>query len=105
METMSDKYILNDLGEPIPALDLLAWAQWFETSNRKVAMTEISRGVKVSTVFLGLAHGFDGNSPILWETMVFGGPNNQEMDRCSGSRKQAEAMHEAMILKLKGAAE
>jgi hypothetical protein len=39
-------------------------------------------GVEVSTVFLGLDHDLSGNGPpILWETMVFGGPLDGHTDR------------------------
>lgn len=56
---------------------------------------------KISTVFLGLDHSFGSSSPVLWETMVFGGELDQEQDRCSGSREQAEAMHARMVEKVK----
>ena len=57
---------------------------------------------EVSTVFLGLDHQFGKGPPILWETMVFGGKHNHDQDRCSGSREQAEAMHQKMVNKVKG---
>lgn len=52
--------------------DLLKWAAWFETSDRRVAYTILNRrkGIYVSTVFLGLDHGFQG--PLWFETMIFG---------------------------------
>jgi hypothetical protein len=57
---------------------------------------------KVSTVFLGLDHSFsEDGPPILWETMVFGGELDQETDRCSGTREQAEAMHKKMCEQVK----
>jgi hypothetical protein len=42
-----------------------------------------------------------GNPVVLWETMVFGGKLDQEQDRCSGSREQAEAMHARMVERVK----
>ncbi len=57
---------------------------------------------KVSTVFLGLDHNFGDGPPILWETLVFGGPMNGQQTRCAGSREQAEAMHEKMVQLVKG---
>ena len=80
---MTDRYILNASGEPEPCEDLLTWAHWFETANRRVCH-DMDEGqgadaVRVSTVFLGLDHRFGGNGPpILWETMVFGGPLDGE---------------------------
>ena len=50
----------------------LIWARWFETADRRVALTEVS-GIRVSTVFLGLDYRFSGEGPplLLFETMTF----------------------------------
>lgn len=98
---MSDKYILNDRGEPELCGDLITWARWFEAASengaRKVARDRVGN-CEVSTVFLGLDHNFeDGGLPVLWETMVFGGELNGEADRCSGNRIDAERMHKKMV--------
>ncbi len=101
-EDMSDKFILNDKGELIPCTDLMAWAQWFETSRHsRIVKQEVIGESKVSTVFLSIDHSWLDKDPILWETMVFGGPLDQEQDRCGGNREQAEAMHERMVEKVK----
>ena len=53
--------------------------------------------IMVSTVFLGLDHGYNENGPpILFETLVFNGPLRDEMDRCA-TWDEAEAMHLAMV--------
>lgn len=62
--------------------------------ERRVALTEIG-SVQISTVFLGLNHAWDDGPPMLFETMVFGGPLSDEQDRCS-TYDEAEAMHERM---------
>jgi hypothetical protein len=66
-------------------VDLMTWAVWFEDiENRRIARTDISDSIWVSTVFLGLDHGFDeGGAPVLFETMIFGGPQNNELWRCA----------------------
>jgi hypothetical protein len=71
---MADHYILDENGKPRPA-DLMTWARWFETADRKVWRTALAQpaGVEVSTVFLGLDHSYGEGPPVLWETMVFGG--------------------------------
>jgi hypothetical protein len=96
------KYILNDNGNPVLEPDLIKWAMWFETAtNRRVAKEMIGE-VQVSTVFLGLDHNFCSKGPpIVWETMVFGGELDQETERCSGNREQAEAMHQDMVERVK----
>lgn len=99
------KYILDDDGNPQLEPDLIKWAMWFEKNldGRRVAVTEIGE-VKVSTVFLALDHGWGQGPPVLWETMVFGGEMDQEMNRCPGSREQAEAMHQDMVERVKAVA-
>lgn len=50
--------------------------------NRVVAKTQVYDGCNVSTVFLGLDHGYrPGDPPIVFETMVFGGPFDQDQER------------------------
>jgi len=67
---MSDRYKLVG-SEPIQVEDLLEWANWFEEADRQVAHDKVN-GHTVSTVFLGLDHGFgQGGPPVLFETMIF----------------------------------
>lgn len=95
--TGSGRYILDEKGRPVPEPDLLKWAMWFETANRSVGDETIG-GVRISTIFLALDHGWGGGPPVLWETMTFGpDPFHQERDRCSGSWEQAEAMHADVV--------
>lgn len=77
---MSDRYILDSHGEPIPCEDLIEWGKWMGVMDRHVALTKVY-GVRISTVFLGLDHNFYGGEPILFETMVFGGKHDQYQDR------------------------
>ena len=99
-------YILDKNGEPIPAT-MDVWAEWYEKDfpieKRRVARTKVGN-YTVSTVFLGLDHQWGKGPPVLWETMLFvkgKGHDEQDMERCSGSREQAEAMHERMVKKVK----
>ena len=60
--------------KPIP-VNLLTWGIWMEKSRaRVVKQTMLPGGVKVSTVFLGLNHGW-GGQVLLFETMIFQGEN------------------------------
>lgn len=64
------------------------WARKFESSkDRRVARTELGTVpglVTVSTIFLGLDHGWDeGGPPILFETMIIGGPLDESQERYS----------------------
>lgn len=84
--------------------DLHEWGRSFEDKEaRTVARDEIGGDVLVSTVFLGLDHRMlDKGPPILFETMVFGGPLDQEQERCS-TWNEAEKMHLYMIRRVKDA--
>ena len=91
---MSDKYILDN-HKARRCADLLKWARWMETGDRRVAETAIGKS-RVSTVFLGLDHSFGEGPPLLFETMVFGGANADYMIR-SSTWEEAEAQHEDAI--------
>lgn len=97
----TDKYILDEDGKPQPEPDLLKWAKWYETADRRLARTRLDRNHYVSTVFLGLDHSFamDG-PPILWETLGFSGHESLAMVRYA-TREQALAGHELMVEKIK----
>jgi len=95
-------YILID-GEPVQCPDLLAWAEWFERSDRTLARTTIGPS-EVSTIFLGLDHDFAGfGPPVLWETMIFGGPLAGEQKRYT-SATAARAGHDHYVALLQMAA-
>lgn len=93
---MSDYYILDD-HTPVP-VDHIRWAEWVHRNRetRRVARTALQSGVVISTVFLGLDHGYGDGPPILFETMIFGGPHNEDQERCS-TWEEAEAMHARMV--------
>ena len=83
--------------KPVVEPDLLAWARWFETAERHLALDDLGARGKVSTVFLGLDHSFElDGRPLLWESMVFGGPLDQEQCRYH-SRGEALAGHAALV--------
>ena len=76
-----NKYILEGK-QPIKVDDILEWARWYQTGNRIVEQTQIG-DVKVSTVFLGIDHALRCGEPILFETMIFGGDDDQCQARYS----------------------
>lgn len=95
-----NKYVL-DGHEAKPATDLLTWSAWFETADRTVAKSEVGES-EISTVFIGIDHNFSGGPPLLFETMVFGGPLDGEQDRYS-TWDEAEAGHAAMVKRVEEA--
>lgn len=79
----------------------MVWGLWMETADRSVAQDiDEQTGWSISTVFLGLDHNYTGHGkPILWETMVFGGPLDGEQDRYQ-SVEEARKGHQEMCAKV-----
>lgn len=97
---MAGEYILKGK-TPVRCDSVMEWAEWFHKANRKVA-TDTVGDVTVSTVFLALDHnyGSDG-SPVLFETMVFGGVHDQMCRRYSTWDEAAEG-HKVACLEVFG---
>jgi len=106
-----DKYIL--VGKtPVPELDLLAWARWFEKYRRHIAVSSrwvphkkwcwrwlgFKEEVYISTIFLGIDHSFGDKVPLLFETMIFGRgfETNEYQTRCE-TWEQAIEMHRLAV--------
>jgi hypothetical protein len=85
------QYIL-DGHTPIQAPNPLRWAQWMETADCHVADTMIGP-LRISTIFLGIDHGFGNGEPILFETMIFGFDENDSYRTHCRTWDQAERMH------------
>lgn len=63
--------------------ELEEWAKFFDNAeNRRVAETYVGKSY-VSTVFLGMDHSFGHGPPLWFETMVFGGKNDEYQVRYS----------------------
>lgn len=92
---MTDKYILNEQGNPVVERDLMKWARWFEVADRNIACDTIG-DVRVSTAFLGLNHSIGSGPPILFETMIFGGDQDQFQERYP-NRHEALAGHDRAV--------
>ena len=81
---MSTHYILNE-DKSVTAVDsVIEWAKGFAKADRRVERTNIPEfGSDVSTVFLGLDHQWGSGSPLLFETMIFGGDMDGYQERYS----------------------
>ncbi len=94
---MSDLYIL-DGKNPIKVNDISEWK--INDGQRRVNKTTI-RNSEISTVFLGIDHGF-GGQVLLFETMVFGGKEDGHCERYSTWEDAEKGHHEVceMIINL-----
>lgn len=80
-------YILD--GTEIVKADWNDFQEWIRKGgdHQRVVKQEDFRGaeedIRVSTVFLGICHGLSKGRPVLFETMVFGGPNDVQQRCCT----------------------
>ena len=91
-------------GRPMSTLE---WASKFEDLEyKRIAWTQISPEVHVSTVWMGLDHNFSGEGPpVIFESMAFlehGKPFPTEIDSERYSTEaEARVGHERMVLRHK----
>lgn len=85
-------------GRRVVPCDLMEWAMIIENKDksRQIAKTDMPNGVWVSTVIMGFDQGWGEGPPILFETMIFGGPHADATWRCS-TYAQAEKQHQEAL--------
>lgn len=87
-------------GQP---MEMMAWAVRFEDKEyQRVAQTSVGDAT-VSTVWLGLNHQWGDGPPLIFETMVFGGPHDENQWRWS-TDAAALAGHERIVAALRDGA-
>lgn len=110
---MIGSYILDENHQPVLAASSMEWSQWMfdnEGANKTVGKTDCQArdvrsgqecrvDVSVSTVFLGIDHGFGRGISKWFETMIFG--SNVYCDRCWRCETWEEAVSQhQMVLDL-----
>lgn len=99
---MSKWYILDNNHKAV-SKPVLEAAKWMEDNpnRRQVGYDELKDlngdDVRISTVFLGLDHGWKSGTPVLWETMIFGGVNDQNYQERYTSYEDALEGHQNAI--------
>jgi hypothetical protein len=92
-------YILVDR-KPVQHPNNDEWWKWFMVEeNRRVALTTISRGVNISTVFTGI--DLTPERGCLFETQVFGGEHDREAWR-TATWEDAEKKHAEIVEMIEG---
>ena len=95
---MSKWYILDDENNPVPST-ITEYVEWEESNPAKKALRQENIGdVYISTVFLGLNHAWDSKTPVLWETMIFGGEHDQYQVRYTSHEGALEGHEIALSL-------
>ncbi len=93
-----EMYVLDAQHQPVKCDDIRQWGEFLKTSPLRVIGRDTSGDVTVSTVFLGLDHRFTNTGePVLWETMVFGGPEDGWQERYT-SHDAALAGHQRAVV-------
>jgi hypothetical protein len=92
-------YILDDENKPVPST-ITEYVEWEEQNEEKriVKQEYIGDDIRVSTVFLGLDHAWNSKTPVLWETMIFGGEHDQYQDRYTSYEDALEGHQKAITL-------
>lgn len=99
---MNKWYILDNNHKPVISTGMES-SEWMDNNpNRKtVGYDELKDlhgdDVRVSTVFLGLNHSWNSKELVLWETMIFGGENDQGYQERYASYEQAIEGHQKAI--------
>lgn len=81
---------------PRPAASFDEWARGMEDGLSRIVATDELRGAVISTVFIGLDVAFGEGEPVLFETLVQGGPYHNRVERY-GTWKAALAGHQAVV--------
>lgn len=91
------------------AVEWDVWAPWFETSGlvpfpdggRLVGLDALPDGVELSTQFLGIDQQHGSGPPLVFETLVIGGPHAGKR-RAYSTLQEAQQGHAESLAKLKG---
>jgi len=91
-------YTLDENNKPLVSTSIIEAAEWLENNpERKAVKQEHIGDIFISTVFLGLDHSWNSDVPVLWETMIFGGPNDQEYQERYTSYEDAVEGHKVAV--------
>jgi hypothetical protein len=98
-----DTYILDDQGNAVPEPKMERFYAWLaHPEKRMIGCDDLPDDVRISTVFLGIDHNHSGRGPpVLWETMIFGGPHDGYQRRYT-SRGAAFEGHNVAVALAKG---
>jgi hypothetical protein len=101
---MIGRYYILDADHHVVEVDVGTWGRWFSRfENRVVGFTQVTSAVRVSTVVIGIDHRFAKRGPpLLFETMIFGGPLDGYQKRYA-SYDDAETGHKAAVRKARAA--
>lgn len=80
-------------------IDALTWIKLFDEKGYKRVGYVEKGGISVSTVWLGLDHGFSDEIHLIFETMVFGLADGSQPQERYWTLEEAQKGHEEMVKK------
>lgn len=86
-------------GKPISQEEAVKY--WADPELRRVAHSTITTEngeIEISTVFLIIDHSFGHGPPVLWETMIFGGPLDEDQGRYTSAEDALVGHHRWVTL-------
>lgn len=93
---------IRETGEVRRARDLAELNAWRAQNSTQLVETRVCVA-RVSTIFLTSSHNFLGSGPpLLWETLVFGGPMDGAGDRYA-TQEEALAGHADLVAQVRAA--
>ncbi len=97
----SDRSLYYDR-DGIPISDMFVWGKLFRDHEYKRVGLDVLSGYRISTVWMGLDHGYPPGPPLIFETMVFregeGDPIRLDMEMMRYSTLvDAERGHKRMV--------
>ena len=95
---MTQQRYYDRQGRPLASI---ADADWSDAA-RRVARTALPDGTEVSTVHLVIDHQWGDGPPLIFESMIFGGPLDQECARYA-TEAQAREGHAEMVARAREA--
>lgn len=95
-------YLLDEDKQPY-SVPIELYLKLHEDMSMKQTAIDLVDDVRISTVFLGMDHGWNINNnpnykPILWETMIFGGEHSDYQERYTSHKDALEGHKKALEL-------
>lgn len=100
LDTLAFWIVEDQVPRQVGWAEYLAWVKSDPDSDKRRVAQETVGEAWVSTVFLTVDHGFGRARPILFETMIFGGPHDLATWRY-GSWAEAETGHARVVAVLR----
>jgi hypothetical protein len=77
-------------------INLDEYEELISKPDYKMVDSNMIKGVWISTVWLGINHNYGEGAPVIFETLIFGGKHDGEMERYCTEAEALEGHQEAV---------